>query len=231
MSARDLAKLYLFSGKPRNLKDFPAEIYTQSFNFWKEEWGNVFEKAGDRGHLKIDNYLRQDVVASVVAAGDIAGLICFSFYRLDLASSFESGYLKQVPDEALRKIQELKSGSLMTFEYLCVNQKFRNKALGVSVAEVLCHIGNLVMAEYGAVAAVGTAVRTYGMDTMAARFGFFPLVAFEKFNLDCALVMNTTQTAKFDVSLNNHSFMKNLWSGRIDKTNDNLNLNSNSKAA
>lgn len=207
--------LYLFSGKPKNLKQFPTEIYNKSFSFWKDQWGQIFEKAGDRRHLNVDNFLRQDVVASIVSERDIVGLICFSFFPVELISSFESTYLRQLPPEGLATLQQIKSGRLMTFEYLCVREKYRNKSLGVSIAEVLCHIGNLIMTEYGVMAAVGTAVRTNGMDVMAARFGFKPIAEFKKFDLDCALVMNTPKTIRYDVSLRNHAFMKSLWKRRV----------------
>lgn len=214
----DDAQLHIFPGKPLFSLGKSEAVYRNAYSFWKEEWTKVFAKAGNAGHLNADNFLRQDQVCVISSRSSIAGLICFSLYRLDISSSFDSGYLSQVPADASKELHALGNGLLMTFEYLCVNEQLRNKAAGASVAEILVGLGTKVMTAYNVEAAVGTAVRTIGMDQLAAKFGFRPLAQFRKFDLDCAAVMLMRQNIVENVRPTTKALIQKMWNERTDNT-------------
>lgn len=214
----DDAQLHIFPGKPLFSLGKSEAVYRNAYSFWKEEWTKVFAKAGNAGHLNADNFLRQDQVCVLSSHSHVAGLICFSLYRLDISSSFDSGYLNQIPADASKELHMIGDGLLMTFEYLCVNEQLRNKAAGASVAEILVGLGAKVMAEYSVEAAVGTAVRTIGMDQLAAKFGFKPLAQFRKFDLDCAAVMLKRQEIIENVRPTTQVLIQKMWNNRNDHT-------------
>ncbi|MBL7687462.1 MAG: hypothetical protein JNJ49_05465 [Bdellovibrionaceae bacterium] len=214
----DDARLHILPGKPLISLGRNEIIYRNAYSFWKDIWTKVFAKAGNAGHLNADNFLRQDRVCVISSRHSIAGLICFSMYRLDAASSFESGYLSQIPPAASQSIPTIENGLLMTFEYLCVDEKLRNKSTGASIGEILIGLGTKVMTECDASVAVATAVRTVGVDHLAAKFGFKALAEFRKFDLDCAAIMLKRQDIVENVGPDTKSLIQKMWIERIDNT-------------
>lgn len=214
----DDARLHILPGKPLISLGKSEIIYRNSYSFWKDTWTKVFAKAGNAGHLNADNFLRQDRVCVISSRHSIAGLICFSLYRLDVASSFESGYLSQVPPAASRSIPKFENGLLMTFEYLCVDEQLRNKTTGASIGEILIGLGTKVMIECDASVAVATAVRTVGVDYLAAKFGFKALAEFRKFDLDCAAIMLNRNDIVENVGPETKALIQKMWTERIDNT-------------
>ncbi|NCN39608.1 hypothetical protein GW916_00005 [bacterium] len=169
-------------------------LYEQTYSHWKQIWTEVFQKAGGLSCLDPHNFLRQSIICVLHKEGEVAAICTGTIFDLSSQIWNDHHYLKPFPESTMQQLRNTGHNHVMSGEYLSVSRNFRRAFSRISLAEIM--IG-LVLKCYESLeldAIFNTTVKEVKTDKMCKKFGFQEIGSYQKYGLNCALLMNNFST-------------------------------------
>lgn len=149
-------------------------LYNKAFDFWKQNWTDVFKQLGTSKVPSADDFFRQDFIPVILHQDRIVAIHLYTLYdmRTDrtlghsyLAHNFTPEYFSILKGKGLEKV--------MSMESLFIDPAYRKSLVGVQFAEVLICLGQRLFEQYtDAEAIIAPARQDVKVSVIAQPIGF-----------------------------------------------------------
>lgn len=196
-----------------------VDLHNRTFKYWKDFWSDVFRELGSQA-LQVDAFKRQSVITVITNEDEICGLHTYSFYNLGLDAHLEHSYMKSsYTDNFLKKV---KAKNVMTMEHFTVDEKWRTKNIGVSLAHTLMGLGLEIAKFYNCEAVITSARVDIGAAKICASFGAKTIETKEMHNVPVDLMVWYRDTMRESDKPDVKNLIEHFWKNRESSAMQNL---------
>ncbi len=173
MSNHSLSKIdftyHVFSPKAWLEKSQTAEVQ-KAFETWLKVWTDTYK--GRDFEVKAEEFIRHDLICAVMANGEAAAVHCYSFFDLESKPDISTKYFQFFSETFVEKMKKRDIHTVMSMEYLTVNEKYRSSVIGFSLGRALIQLGVRVFENSPGHAIVAPARKDVKVHEMAYDCGF-----------------------------------------------------------
>lgn len=173
MSNNSLSKIdftyHVFSPKAWLEKSQPAEVQ-KAFETWLKVWTDTYK--GRDFEVKAEEFIRHDLICAVMANGEAAAVHCYSFFDLKSKPDTSTKYFQFFSETFIEKMKKKDIHTVMSMEYLTVNEKYRSSVIGFSLGRALIQLGVRLFENSPGHAIVAPARKDVKVHEMAYDCGF-----------------------------------------------------------
>jgi len=194
------------------LSEESLELHNRTFVFWNEFWANVFKEiSGEK--VRKDDFHRQNIVCILTHKSEIAAVHLYSYFHLDSLAATEHSYFQaNYSGVSLELLRRSGVRSVMSMEYLTLNEKYRRSKIGLPIASVVIGLGYRVLCESGCQAMIAPCRRDLKVDVRAAEYGAEPFSEeFIHHEVPVVLMMTRTDRVQEHPDPEVRSSIEELW--------------------
>ncbi|MES2801340.1 MAG: hypothetical protein V4654_02510 [Bdellovibrionota bacterium] len=173
MKKNDLSNIdftyHVFSPKAWLEKSQPQEVQL-AFETWLKVWTDTYK--GRDFEVKAEEFIRHDMICAVMAGDEAAAVHCYSFFELSSKPDVSTKYFQFFSPTFVEKMKQRNIHTVMSMEYLTVNEKFRSSVIGFSLGRVLIQLGVRLFEDTPGHAIVAPARKDVKVHEMAYDCGF-----------------------------------------------------------
>lgn len=202
------------------------------YDFWVKHWEKAFGQAGAPEKGWQDHFLRQDFASGLFVGDRCVACHLYTFYDLRSHASLGGEYMHYISEIALAKMKSLNYRSVISMEYLGVDEEFRINSSGYSMTEIIGMMGLLTIEALGADGGMGMPIssnkvgkRMENVDCDILQDGI------EKYGYKLRLQIMPTNPRRAHKNEEFEKFALPLWEARTDHTGLSLKPKSKIKAA
>jgi hypothetical protein len=206
----------LLAGNPHE-SSRGLELHNRAFLYWKKFWTDVFKEiSGER--VQPDDFFRQSLVCVLSLGDEIVALHLYTFFSLESSAALEHSYFKSnYKPESITRMRAAGIRTVMSMEYLTLNENFRHARTGLPLASVVIGLGYQVMSESGVDAMIAPCRRDLKVDRKAAEFGAEPISEeFIHHAVPVILMMTARQRLKLHPDPAVNAGVELLWKKKMD---------------
>ncbi len=193
------------------------EIHNKTFGLWMDVWSKVFKELNfDTSGLE-DDFLRQDIIATICHKNEPIAIQLYSFLSIDSAAAMSQRYLKQFPPEFFEKLRSFDATRVMSLEYMTVHPEWRKGKVSFPLGQALIGLSCKVLSQFRYDASIAPARRDYKVHEVIYAWGGEPIVAnVSNHNVACDLIAirKDKYTEHKDKDL--QAEVERLWKSRVD---------------
>ena len=160
---------HVFSPKAWLEKSQPAEVQ-KAFETWLKVWTDTYK--GRDFEVKAEEFIRHDLICAVMANGEAAAVHCYSFFDLESKPDISTKYFQFFSETFVEKMKKRDIHTVMSMEYLTVNEKYRSSVIGFSLGRALIQLGVRLFENSPGHAIVAPARKDVKVHEMAYDCGF-----------------------------------------------------------
>ena len=160
---------HVFSPKAWLEKSQPAEVQ-KAFETWLKVWTDTYK--GRDFEVKAEEFIRHDLICAVMADGEAAAVHCYSFFDLSSKPDVSTKYFQFFSPTFVEKMKQRDIHTVMSMEYLTVNEKYRSSVIGFSLGRALIQLGVRLFENSPGHAIVAPARKDVKVHEMAYDCGF-----------------------------------------------------------
>lgn len=160
---------HVFSPKAWLEKSQPAEVQ-RAFETWLKVWTDTYK--GKDFEVKAEEFIRHDLICAVMAGDEAAAVHCYSFFDLSSKPDVSTKYFQFFSLTFVAKMKQRDIHTVMSMEYLTVNEKYRSSAIGFSLGRALIQLGVRLFENTPGQAIVAPARKDVKVHEMAYDCGF-----------------------------------------------------------
>lgn len=163
-------KYFVFSPKTWLEKNHSKEMQ-QAFETWFKVWTDTYK--GRNFEVKAEEFIRHDLICAIMANGNEAAAVhCYSFFDLTSKPDLSTKYFQFFSPNFIDKMKERQISTVMSMEYLTVNENYRSSIVGFSLGRVLTQLGVRLFEQTPGDAIVAPARKDVKASEMAYDSGF-----------------------------------------------------------
>lgn len=160
---------HVFSPKAWREKNQPKQMQ-QAFETWLKVWTDTYK--GRDFEVKAEEFIRHDLICAVMANGEAAAVHCYSFFDIDSKPDISTKYFQFFSPEFVNQMKAKNIHTVMSMEYLTVNEKYRSSVIGFSLGRALIQLGVRLFENSPGHAIVAPARKDVKVHEMAYDCGF-----------------------------------------------------------
>ncbi len=154
--------------------DGALELYQALFEFWHQNWSQVYKDLGTNKRPCADDFLRQDWIAALLHEQEVVAIHNYHHYDLRCPCHLKASYLEQnFTPFFWSQVKAKGLSQVMSMEALFVSPAWRKAHTGVSLAGVIIALGQrLFILQSPAQALVAPARKDNPTSALAQAMGF-----------------------------------------------------------
>lgn len=160
---------HVFSPKAWLEKSQPLEVQ-RAFETWLKVWTDTYK--GRDFEVKAEEFIRHDLICAVMAGSEACAVHCYSFFELSSKPDVHTKYFQFFSPTFVEEMKKRDVHTVMSMEYLTVNEKFRSSVIGFSLGRALIQLGVRLFEETPGHAIVAPARKDVKVHEMAYDCGF-----------------------------------------------------------
>lgn len=206
----------LVPGKVRHDANI-ISLNNRLFTYWAGFWEKIYTEAGSPQSFNPDDFLRQDLIASLFYDGELIGMHLYSFFDIEQAAIRKHSYFKFYPEDYYSFIQNRGARSMMSFEFLTLDPNWRKSQTGLHFAKVITACGVHVALKMGIDAGIAPARADNKANEIGYSVGFEPYakgIIKRNFPVDIMAAFRPNMNPQPDPSIN--SLISRVWETRQD---------------
>lgn len=173
MNNNSLSKIdfsyHVFSPKAWLEQSQPVELQ-KAFESWQSVWTKTYK---DRNfEIKSEEFIRHDLICAIMANGEAAAVHCYSFFDLRSKTDINTKYFQFFSPSFVNNITQRKIHTVMSMEYLTVNENYRSSLIGFSLGRAMIQLGVRLFENSVGEAIVAPARKDVKVHDMAYDCGF-----------------------------------------------------------
>ncbi|MBK7963485.1 MAG: hypothetical protein IPK04_21200 [Bdellovibrionales bacterium] len=145
--------------------------YNTVYSHWKTLWTQEFSSVGNQQPLAADDFMRQDIIASLWSGSHLVAFHLYCLFDLDQIPTLDHRYFSIFDSVAIETLTKRKASRLMSMEFLSVHPDWRKSKTGISLAAVMVGLGMKIMQNSDLQATIAPAKKTAKIDDLALAFG------------------------------------------------------------
>lgn len=163
-------KYHVFSPKAWLEKEKPQEMQ-QAFETWLKVWTETYKEKNFE--VKAEEFIRHDLICAITANNyEAAAVHCYSFFDLNSKPDVSTKYFQFFSPAFVEKMKGRNISTVMSMEYLTVNENFRSSSVGFSLGRVLIQLGVRLFEQTPGQAIIAPARKDVKVHEMAYDCGF-----------------------------------------------------------
>ncbi len=171
MNVRPLENLRYYLMESADIPKQFATEHNRVFSFWYSVWDDILKKLNCDSSVLVDDFVRQDFIASIFEEDRPVAVHLYSFFSLNSIAATQHRYMQMYPPAFSQKLQDLGVSRVMSMEYMTIHPDWRKHNTGFHLGAVLASLAFKVMRQYGADAAIAPARRDHRVHELAYAYG------------------------------------------------------------
>lgn len=161
---------HVFSPKAWLEKSQPQQVQ-QAFDTWLKVWTDTYK--GRDFEVKAEEFIRHDLICAIMANNNEAAAVhCYSFFTLDSKPDISTKYFQFFSPGFVSAMKQKNISTVMSMEYLTVNENYRSSLIGFSLGRALIQLGVRLFEQTPGHAIVAPARKDVKVHEMAYDCGF-----------------------------------------------------------